>query len=220
MPHIIRAGVLVAALLAVLTTSINAQWVRYPTADVPRGRDGQPNLSAPAPRLPNGKPDFSGVWSNDGIGPPGQEGTGGEPQTVFFDLSHGMKGVAPPYQPWAAELYAKRKDDRAKDNPDARCLPLGALQMLAHPLQKKILHSSSLLVILNERNMEFRQIFLDGRKLPADPQPSWYGYSTGRWEGDTLVVETVGFRDGLWADFWGSPLTDRARMTERIRRPR
>jgi hypothetical protein len=131
-----------------------------------------------------------------------------------------MKGVTPPFQPWAAELYTKRKDELAKDNPDARCLPIGALQMLAHPLPKKILHTPRLLVILHERNMEFRQIFLDGRPLPEDPQPSWYGYSTGRWEGDTLVVDTVGFRDGLWADFWGSPLTDRARMTERIRRPR
>jgi hypothetical protein len=131
-----------------------------------------------------------------------------------------MKGVTPPYQPWAAELYTKRKDELAKDNPDARCLPIGALQMLAHPLPKKILHTPRLLVVLHERNMEFRQIFLDGRTLPEDPQPSWYGYSTGRWEGDTLVVDTVGFRDGLWADFWGSPLTDRAQMTERIRRPR
>ena len=207
-------------MFAVASISIDAQWVRYPTADVPRTRDGKPNLAAPAPRLPNGKPDFSGVWSNDGYGSPGQEGTGAEPKTVFFDLSHGMKGATPPYQPWAAELYARRKNDLAKDNPDARCLPIGALQMLAHPLPKKILHTPRLLVVLHERNMEFRQIFLDGRPLPEDPQPSWYGYSTGRWEGDTLVVDTVGFRDGLWADFWGSPLTDRARMTERIRRPR
>ena len=194
---------MLALMIAALSISIDAQWIRYPTAGVPRTRDGKPNLAAPAPRLPNGKPDFSGVWNNDGYGPPGQEGTGAEPQTVFFDLSHGMKGT-PPYQPWAAELYAKRKDERAKDNPDARCLPIGALQMLAHPLPKKILHNPTLLAILHERNMEFRQIFLDGRRLPEDPQPSWYGYSTGRWEGDTLVVDTVGFRDGLWADFWAA----------------
>ena len=91
--------------------------------------------------------------------------------------------------------------------------------MLAHPLPKKILQSRGLVVILHERNMEFRQIFTDGRRLPEDPQPSWYGYSSGRWDGDTLVVETIGLRDGLWADFYGSPLTDRARMTERFRRP-
>jgi hypothetical protein len=206
--------------LAVVSVSLDAQWIRYPTAGVPRTADGKPNLAAPAPRLATGKPDFSGVWQNDGYGAPGQEGTGPTPRTVFFDLTHGMMGATPPYQPWAAEVYARRKDDLAKDNPDARCLPIGALQMLAHPLPKKILHNPSLLVILHERNMEFRQIFIDGRSLPEDPQPSWYGYSTARWDGDTLVVDTIGFRDGLWADFYGSPLTDRARMTERIRRPR
>ena len=126
---------------------------------------------------------------------------------------------APPYQPWAADLTAKRKADFGKDNPDARCLPLGPLQAMAHPLPKKIIQVPGLLVILHERNMEFRQIFTDGRALPADQQPSWSGYSSGTWDGDTLVVRTSGLRDGLWADFAGSPLTDRARITERIRRP-
>jgi hypothetical protein len=192
-------AIVAVALLAVVSVSLDAQWIRYPTAGLPRTADGKPNLAAAAPRLPNGKPDFSGVWQNDGYGAPGGEGTGPTPRTVFFDLTHGMKGVTPPYQPWAADLYKRRKDDQAKDNPDARCLPIGALQMLAHPLPKKILHNPSLLVILHERNMEFRQIFVDGRGLPDDPQPSWYGYSTARWEGDTLVVDTIGFRDGLWA---------------------
>jgi hypothetical protein len=137
---------------------------------------------------------------------------------VFFDLMFGL-GERPPYQPWAAELAARRRADFSKDNPDARCLPLGPLQMLAHPLPKKILQTPALLVILHERNAEFRQVFLDGRRLPDDPQPSWWGYSSGRWEGDTLVIETAGLRDGLWGDFNGSPLTDAARMTERIRRP-
>jgi hypothetical protein len=91
--------------------------------------------------------------------------------------------------------------------------------MLAHPLPKKILQTPGLVVTLHERNMEFRQFYTDGRRLPEDPQPSFYGYSTGRWEGDTLVVETDGLRDGRWADFWGIPLTDAARLTERYRRP-
>jgi hypothetical protein len=211
-------GVLVIAALCVAVMSVDAQWIRYPTAGVPRTRDGKPNLAARTPRTADGQPDLSGVWQNDGYGPQNQEGVGPTPRTVFFDLTHGMQGT-PPYQPWAAALAAQRKDDEAKDNPDARCLPLGPLQMLAHPLPKKILQSPGLVVILHERNMEFRQIFTDGRKLPDDPQPSWYGYSTGRWEGDTLVVETIGLRDGLWADFYGSPLTDQARMIERFRRP-
>src|SRR5262245_49529130 len=210
--------VMALAVLCAVSPSIDAQWIRYPTAGVPKARDGKPNPSARRPRAADGKPALSGVWQNDGYGAPGGEGLGATPKTVFFDLSFGMGGP-PPFQPWAAALAAQRKRDEAKDNPDARCLPLGPLQMLAHPLPKKILQSPSLVVILHERNMEFRQIFTDGRALPEDPQPSWYGYSSGRWEGDTLVVETIGLRDGLWADFYGSPLTDQARMTERFRRP-
>jgi hypothetical protein len=210
---------IVTMLAIALTGTVSAQWIRYPSAGVPKGTDGKPNLSAPAPRTAEGKPDFSGVWQVDGFGPPGAEGTGPVPRTVFFDLAHGLGGQRPPYLPWAAKLRDERREQEAKDNPDARCLPLGPLQMLAHPLPKKILQVPGLLAILHERNMEFRQIFLDGRALPADQQPSWYGYSTGRWEQDTLVVETSGLRDGLWADFYGSPLTDQARMTERFSRP-
>ena len=211
-------AVIVATAWSTLAMPVAAQWVRYPTAGVPRTPDGKPDLLARTPRAADGKPDLSGVWQNIGIGPPGAEGTGGTPRTVFFDLTFGMNGT-PPFQPWAAALAAQRRRDEAKDNPDARCLPLGPLQMLAHPLPKKILQSRGLVVILHERNMEFRQIYTDGRRLPDDPQPSWYGYSSGRWDGDTLIVETVGLRDGLWADFYGSPLTDQARMTERFRRP-
>jgi len=208
----------IAIALLALSASTTAQWIKYPTAGVPRTRDGKPNLMAPAPRTADGKPDFSGVWENEGFGPQGSEGSGPMPKTAFFDLSFGLNGASPPYQPWAAELYAKRKADLAKDNPDARCLPIGPLQMMAHPLPKKILQLPGLLVILHERNMEFRQIYTDGRPLPVDPNPAWYGYSSGTWDGDTLVVQTIGTRDGLWADFFGSPLTDQAKMTERFRR--
>jgi hypothetical protein len=208
-----------AILVWIVTAGVSAQWIRYPSAGVPKGADGKPNLSAPAPRAADGRPDFSGVWLVDGFGPPGAEGTGPVPRTVFFDVAHGLNGQRPPYLSWAAKLRDDRREQEAKDNPDARCLPLGPLQMLAHPLPKKIIQMPGLLVLLHERNMEFRQIFLDGRPLPPDQQPSWYGYSTGRWEGDTLVVETSGFRDGLWADFYGSPLTDQAKLTERFRRP-
>jgi hypothetical protein len=213
-----RAIVVLISLMCAMPSSLSGQWLRYPTAGVPKTAAGRPDLTARTPRTADGKPDLSGVWENVGYGAPGQEGTGPVPKTVFFDLAFGMGGT-PPFQPWAAKVAAQRRYDEAKDNPDARCLPLGPLQMLAHPLPKKILQMPGLVVLLHERNMEFRQIFTDGRRLPEDPQPSWYGYSTGRWEGDTLVVETNGLRDGLWADFYGSPLTDQARMTERYRRP-
>jgi hypothetical protein len=210
----------VAAILLLAQAAPVAQWLRYPTAGVPRTSDGKPNLNAAAPRLSDGKPDFSGVWENDGFDPNRAEGLvdGGPPKTVFFDLVWGLKD-GPPYQPWAAELAKKRRADFGKDNPDARCLPLGVFQMMAHPLPKKIVHTPGLLVILHERNMEYRQIFTDNRPMPDDPQPSWNGYSSAKWDGDTLVVQTRGFRDGLWADFNGSPLTDRLKMTERFRRP-
>ena len=213
----------IAALTLVLCSTpapVFAQWLHYPTAAVPRTPDGKPNLSARTPRAANGKPDFSGVWENDGFDPRRVEGLddAGPPKTPFFDIAHGLT-EAPPYQPWAADLASKRKAEFSRDNPDARCLPIGILQMMAHPLPKKIIQTAGLLVILHERNMEFRQIFTDGRALPGDQQPSWSGYSSGHWDKDTLVVHTAGFRDGLWADFNGSPLTDRARITERFRRP-
>jgi hypothetical protein len=217
--RLVAAATVALTGLGGLGSLVSAQWLRYPTAGVPRGAHGRPDLTAPAPRLADGRPDFSGVWVPDGTGPPGSEGTGSQPRTVFFDVLHGLGGQPPPYLPWAARLAAERKEQHGKDNPDARCLPIGPLQMVSHPLPKKILHRADLLVLLHERNMEFRQVFLDGRPLPVDPQPTFNGYSTGRWDGDTLVVETAGFRDGLWADFFGSPLTDQARLTERYQRP-
>ena len=219
MHRVTRATALAIAsvALAFASAAVEAQWIGYPTANVPRTRDGKPNLAAPTPRTRDGKPDFSGVWEADGY-VRGSEGVGAPPRTVFFDLAHALS-ARPPYQPWASALYDRRKDDLSKDNPDARCLPLGPLQMLAHPLPKKILQMPGLLVLLHERNMEFRQIYIDGRPAPVDPNPSWYGYSTARWDGDALVVETAGLRDGLWADFNGSPLTDQARIRERYRRP-
>jgi hypothetical protein len=189
-----RSIVCVACVLQLSSLGAAAQWLRYPSAGVPRTRDGKPDLAARAPRTANGTPDLSGVWENDGYDPNVPEGSGGGPPKT-------------------------RKAAFGKDNPDARCLPLGALQMMAHPLPKKIIQAPGLLAILHERNMEFRQIFTDGRPLPVDPNPSWSGYSTGKWEQDTLVVQTSGFRDGLWADFNGSPLTDAATITERFRRP-
>ena len=215
--HSSLPGAVAAVLCVTSMSALASQWIRYPTPGVPRTPDGAPDLSAPAPRTPDGRPDLSGLWENEGYAD-SVEGLGAPPRTVFFDLSFGMSG-SPPYQPWAAALYARRKTENSKDNPDARCLPIGPLQMLAHPLPKKIIQLPDLLVVLHERNMEFRQIFTDGRPLPDDPRPAWYGYSSGRWDGDTLVIDTIGLNDDLWADFNGSPLSDRARLIERFRRP-
>jgi hypothetical protein len=125
-----------------------------------------------------------------------------------------------PLQPWAADLLKKRVADNDKDNPDAHCLPMGIMQFHNHPEPRKIVQTPQATYIIYEANSGLRQIFTDGRSLPPkDADPWWYGYSVGHWEGDTLVVETTGFRDGGWLDIDGNPLTDAAKVTERFRRP-
>ena len=220
-----------AVLIMVLVTAapLVAQWPPYPTAAVPRTANGQPNLTAPAPRTADGKPDLSGIWQNFGQAPLsfGSGGAAGAPRpdgtlptgvNQFRDIGSGFsEGL--PFQPWAADLKRRRMADNSKDNPDAHCLPMGLMQMHTHPQPRKIIQSPLAIVILYEGNGGIRQIITDGRPLPNnDPQPWWYGYSTGRWDGDTLVVETAGFRDGGWLDIFGSPLTDAAKWTERFRR--
>jgi hypothetical protein len=204
--------------LAAIPVAVSAQWLHYPTAGVPKLPDGSPNLAAPAPRTPDGKPDFSGIWmpSMRNTGPEGLEGQTRK-ATQFWDYGIGLPGGLP-YQSWARDLRNTREAANSKDNPDVRCMPLGLLQMLTHPMARRVQQSPGYIAILYERNSEFRQIFTDGRPLPVDPQPSWNGYSTGRWDGDTLVVETNGLRDGLWADYDGSPTTEAAKVTERYRR--
>src|SRR5688500_253251 len=216
------AAVLIA-LLAATSLSISAQWPAYPTAGAPKKPGGEPNLEAPAPRGPDGRPDLAGIWENFGQARSsgGISGTGGAPLESgalptalgqFFDLGSRVPGGLP-LQPWAAELRKKRMADNSKDNPDAHCLPMGNMQLHTHPQPRKIIQTPAVVVILYEGNSGVRQIFTDGRALPkGDPQPWWYGYSTGRWEKDTLVVESNGFRDGGWLDINGSPLTDAARM--------
>ncbi len=210
-PRIFLAGLVAAQLLP-------AQWFHYPTAGVPRKPDGSPNLSAPAPHAADGKPDLSGIWApvrrralDESL--EGQVNATGP----FWDFGSVVPGGLP-YQPWAAALRNQRTADQSKDNPDVKCMPLGILQKNTHPFPRRIVQTPGYVAILHERDLEYRQIFTDGRPLPEDPQPSWNGYSTGKWVGDTLVVETTGFRDGLWADYDGSPITTAAKITERFRR--
>jgi hypothetical protein len=153
--------------------------------------------------------------------PPVPELKPGEiPAATFGNIGAGFKDGLP-LQPWAAEMLAKRKAENSKDNPDAHCLPLGLMQLHEHPQPRKIAQMPGLMVIMYEAQAGLRQIFTDGRPLPpADVQPWWYGYSVGHWEGnDTLVVETTGFRDDVWLDVNGSPLTNSGKLTEKFRRP-
>jgi hypothetical protein len=213
---------------AILTAPLSAQWLNYATPGIPRLPDGKPNLAAPAPRTPDGKPDLAGIWGlSCPVGNAVAGGFNGQPTVYcateiavpreFGNIGQGLKDGLP-YQPWAAELVKTTRANNRPNDPLTHCLPTGIVRLHVFPLFRKIVQVPGLLVILNELNASYRQIFTDGRPLPLDPNPSWNGYSSGKWEGDTLIVQTTGFRDGLWLDTGGSPLTDAARITERFRR--
>jgi len=193
----------VLALGAGSATSLSAQWLKQPTVGIPRTADGKPNLSAPAPRTTDGKPDLSGLW---------QLGIEiGYAANITADLAPGD------IQPWAAALSRKRLEDFGKDDPEITgCIPGGPRHITRGGLSK-ILQTPAMIVILFE-DLSYRQIFLDGRDLPRDPNPSWMGYSVGRWDGDTLVVESTGFNERTWLDFVGHPHSEALRITERFRR--
>ena len=219
-------GILAVGTIAIFyAMPIAAQWFHYPTAGVPRLADGMPNLNAPTPRTADGKPDLSGIWLAGNALPCPADLRDGDDCLEKIPLSHEAVDFAfslpggLPYQPWAAALVKQRAADHAKDDPHARCLPPNFPRAFAFPHLQKFIQIPGLLVILDEFNASYRQIFTDGRPLPDDPQPSWNGYSSGQWEGDALVVETIGFRDDLWLDMKGNPITNAARVTERFRRP-
>ncbi len=194
------------------------QWIKYPTTGVPKTPSGLPNLGAPTPRTADGKPDLSGIWEADNTNPCPPEGCPDMSSSrEFLNIGARLPGGLP-YQPWAADLVKQRMSVNGKDDPVSRCQPAGALRLLTYPPFRKIVQTPGLVVILSERDVTYRQIFTDARELPSDPQPSFTGYSSGHWDGDTLVVQTNGFRDGMWLDRSGSPLTSAAKMTERFRR--
>ena len=201
-----------------IASPLAAQWLDYPTPGVPRLPNGSPNLAAPTPRTVDGKPDFSGIWEPDMNRPCPPEGCPDMkvPQE-FVNIGWGLKdGV--PYQPWASEAKKSRMEQNGKDDPVSRCLPGGIVKLHTTPQLRKIVQVPGLLVTLNEMDATYRQIFTDGRPLPPIEMPSFKGYSTGKWEGDTLVVLSTGFNDNMWLDRSGSPVTDAAKITERIRR--
>jgi hypothetical protein len=220
-----------AALIALVSgaTVLLAQWPAHRTAG-PRTPSGELDSKAPAPKAPDGHPDLSGLWQpmrlnlgnakGKGKAAPPVRAPGEPPAAQFGDLGSGFeKGL--PYTEWGRQTRDERKANNSKDNPDARCLPLGLMQLHTHPFEKKIVQTPGTIVILYNANNDVRNILTNGQTLPTvGPQlaPWWYGYSVGKWEGDTLVVTTVGFRDDVWLDVNGSPLTGTGKMVERFTR--
>ncbi len=232
--RIFKVSTIVPAALLTGTLALFAQWPEYATPG-PKTKDGKIDLAGAPPKTADGKPDFSGLWepahTTGGRGGALSNGTDPLPFPIptspddppvaqFFNIGMGLKEGLP-FTPWAKQLRAQRTADNNKDNPDARCLPLGLTQLHMHPQPRKIIQTQRELVVMYEANGNTRQILIDGRGLPNnDPTPWWYGYSVGHWDGDTLVVETTGFRDDVWLDVEGSPLTSSGKMTERWRRPK
>ena len=208
-------SIFVASLFSCI--SLSAQWLKYPAAGIPRLADGKPNLAAPAPKTRDGKPDFSGTWVFD---------ESKKDQYHGQNLDKVVKGGLP-YKPGVGEMMRARgaKENEVTD-PLSSCLPKSPLLLDSSPLASgdssgvyKLVQTPGLLIMLFEYNITWRQIHTDGRPFPPDPEPAWYGYSTGKWDGDTLVAETTGFKDGIWLDVNGNGISDAAKITERFRRP-
>jgi hypothetical protein len=221
-------SVCIIALLVGACFGAHAQWLNYPSPGIPRTRDGKPNFTAPAPRAANGKPDLSGVWQ---IEPTPSD----ELKRLFGDLSGEnvlgdssaayskyLVNILADFQPADSPLRPEFADivrQRAKEvYPLTRCLPVGipADDFLPGPF--KIVQTPQLILVRNEYENSFRQIYTDGRKAPADPEPLWLGYSVGKWEGNTLVVRTVGLNDKGWLDGMGNPRSEALQVEERFHR--
>jgi hypothetical protein len=178
------------------------QWINHPWPGIPRTADGKPDLTAPAPKTPDGKPDFSGVWGLD-AGP-----------SLFWIAGDPKSGYA---KPIVEKVLAERDANLQFDDPIVHCLPEGPRFSHFVAFPKKIVQTPTLMIVLGE-DLSYRQIFMDGRQLPKDPNPSFMGYSVGRWEGDTLVVDSVGFKERTWLDWAGHPHGEKLHLTERWRR--
>ena len=216
--------------------SLGAQWFKYPSPRAPRTANGDVDLTAAPPRLANGRPDLSGVWMTAEplcvirgtapisellkLNPPSRKCP---PRTASFSRQSIHIGIdmpgGLPYQPWLAKLVDERTANQAIDDPHIRCLPDFFLRAYGLPHYLKFVQTPDLLVMLNEYNGTYRQVFTDGRPLPEAPNPSWQGYSTATWADDALVIDSIGFRDDLWIDWDGSMITEAAKIRERIRRP-
>jgi hypothetical protein len=213
--------------LAGVPVVVHAQWLNHPTPGVPRTADGKPNLSAPTPRAADGKPDLSGLGQTESAPPallerliPGStNGAGEEPLSQYYiNIFSDFKPEAEPLLPAAAVLFRQRAQNFSKESPLPHCLPEGMPLVEMAPAPYKIIQTPGLTAMLYERDTTYRQVFTDGRKLPDDPQPSWLGYSAGKWDGDSLVVESIGFNDRGWLDARGHTHSEALRLTERFHR--
>ena len=207
-----------AAIAALFSPSVDAQWLTYPTPGIPRLADGQPNLSAPAPKSADGRPDLSGIWAAE-CGIAGRDAC--FTQSLFFDLAKGLKADDVQPTPWAASIQAQRASRNHVDDPYGYCLPPGTPRINFGGGPFKILQTPAVTAFLYETQsgMTFRQVFTDGRPIAASLEPTWLGYSSGRWDGETFVVETAGFKDNGWLDtLKARPHSDALRVTERFRR--
>jgi hypothetical protein len=191
-------------LAALASAVVFAQWPDVKTPGVPRLPDGQPDLSAKAPKRPDGKPDLSGIWN------PNPKHL----RHIAVDLKEEL-----PMKPEAEALFKVRASGAlSHEEPDANCMPQGTPKINTAPVPWKLIQLDDMVVILYEAFTQWRQIFLDGRAFPEDPNPTWFGYSVGRWDGDTLVVNSVGFNGRIWLDQLGHPSTEQMKVTERFRR--
>jgi hypothetical protein len=217
-----RTGSLLAAILAIAAVPTAAQWINYPTPGIPRTPDGKPDLSAPVPRTADGKPDLSGLWrveptglaemtrlfGANRFGVPGDD-PANDSSKYFLNILADFRSEESPIRPEAAAAL------RPPANP---CLPFLFLSPQLISASFKVIQASGLIAILYEAGWNYRQIYLDARKPPPDAQPLWFGYSVGKWEGDTLVVNSTGFNDKTSLDAFGHPHSDALHLIERYRR--
>ena len=219
----------ISFLLLTAILPVQAQWLNQPTPGTPRTKDGKPDLFAKAPRL-TGKPDLSGVWQVEPVKGEIERILGNDALAVglvpgddlttfskyFFNILADFKSEESLLRPEAVEIMRTRLN--SEEHPDQRCLPVGIprAELIGFPF--KIVEASGLIVILYEGDNTHRQIYTDGRQLPADPNPAWLGYSVGHWEGDILVVESAGFTDKVWIDTVGHPVSESLHVQERFHR--
>jgi hypothetical protein len=203
-----RMLVVSAALLVTFSFAAEAQWDPYPVKNLPRNADGSVQMNAPPRRTADGKVDLSGFWMPL------------DPVKHLLNLAADLPAGSVPLQPWAETLYKERIENNGKDHPGARCWPSGIPEKNNIPDGMKVVQTPDVMLFLYESRTIYRQIFTDGRSHPKnDPQPTWMGYSIGKWEGDTFVVDTVGQNGKTWLDMRGLPATEALHVIERFTRP-